>query len=92
MGPGTLLTASVVIALAAVLVQMLLLVTVGGGLVGTWVTLFFAAFGIGGIFPATMSSGQSLGRERPGPRPPCSAPHCARCSSYARGGGSGTRE
>jgi DHA1 family bicyclomycin/chloramphenicol resistance-like MFS transporter len=66
LGPGTLLTASVVIALAAVLLQVLLLVTVGGGLVGTWVTLFFAAFGIGGIFPATMSSGQSLGREASG--------------------------
>ncbi|MER5218564.1 multidrug effflux MFS transporter [Streptomyces sp. NPDC002838] len=62
----TLLTASVVIASAAVLVQVLLLVTVGGGLAGTWVTLFFAVFGIGGIFPAAMSSGQSLGREASG--------------------------
>ncbi|WP_217237570.1 multidrug effflux MFS transporter [Streptomyces sp. AC555_RSS877] len=66
LGQGALLTASVVIASAAVLVQVLLLVTVGGGLVGTWVTLFFAAFGIGGIFPATMSMGQSLGREASG--------------------------
>jgi Bcr/CflA subfamily drug resistance transporter len=62
----TLLSASVVVAVAAVLVQVLLLVTVGGSLAGTWVTLFFAAFGIGGIFPASMSLGQSLGREASG--------------------------
>jgi Bcr/CflA subfamily drug resistance transporter len=63
---GTLLSASVAVAVAAVLVQVLLLVTVGGSLAGVWVTLFFAAFGIGGIFPATMSLGQSLGREASG--------------------------
>jgi DHA1 family bicyclomycin/chloramphenicol resistance-like MFS transporter len=63
---GTLLTASVAVAVAAVLVQVLLLPTVGGSLAGTWVTLFFAAFGIGGIFPASMSMGQSLGREASG--------------------------
>ncbi|MBB5792696.1 multidrug effflux MFS transporter [Streptomyces caelestis] len=63
---GTLLSASVAVAVAAVLVQVLLLVTVGGSLAGTWVTLFFAAFGIGGIFPASMSLGQSLGREASG--------------------------
>ncbi|MDT0566340.1 multidrug effflux MFS transporter [Streptomyces sp. DSM 3412] len=63
---GTLLSASVVVALVAVLVQVLLLVTVGGSLAGTWVTLLFAAFGIGGVFPASMSLGQSLGREASG--------------------------
>ncbi|MBD9722448.1 multidrug effflux MFS transporter [Streptomyces caniscabiei] len=63
---GTLLSASVAVALVAVLVQVLLLATVGGSLAGTWVTLFFAAFGIGGVFPASMSLGQSLGREASG--------------------------
>ncbi|GAA3791185.1 multidrug effflux MFS transporter [Streptomyces phyllanthi] len=63
---GTLLSASVGVAVAAVVVQVLLLVSVGGSLAGTWVTLFFAAFGIGGIFPAGMSLGQSLGREASG--------------------------
>jgi len=62
----TLLSASVAVASAAALLQVVLLVTVGGSLTGTWVCLFFAAFGIGGIFPASMSLGQSLGRETSG--------------------------
>ncbi|WNE95161.1 multidrug effflux MFS transporter [Streptomyces luomodiensis] len=66
MALGTLLSASVVVASAAVLLQVLLLATVGGSLAGTWVTVFFAAFGIGGVFPATMSLGQSFGREASG--------------------------
>ncbi|MEU2744891.1 hypothetical protein ABZ613_01135 [Streptomyces collinus] len=45
---------------------MALLLTVGGGLTGTWICLFLVACGIGGIFPATMSLGQSLGRESSG--------------------------
>ncbi|WP_405864177.1 multidrug effflux MFS transporter [Streptomyces sp. NBC_00005] len=63
---GTLLSASVAVALVAALLQVVLLLTVGGSLTGTWVCLFFAAFGIGGIFPASMSLGQSLGREASG--------------------------
>ncbi|WAP54779.1 multidrug effflux MFS transporter [Streptomyces sp. S465] len=66
MALGTLLSASVAVASAAVLLQVLLLATVGGSLAGTWVTVFFAAFGIGGVFPATMSLGQSFGREASG--------------------------
>ncbi|MEU4896887.1 multidrug effflux MFS transporter [Streptomyces sp. NPDC044780] len=66
MALGTLLSASIVVASAAVLLQVLLLATVGGSLAGTWVTVFFAAFGIGGVFPATMSLGQSFGREASG--------------------------
>lgn len=63
---GTLLSASVAVASAAALFQVVLLLTVGGSLIGTWVCLFFVAFGIGGIFPASMSLGQSLGRETSG--------------------------
>lgn len=63
---GTLLAASVALSVLAVAVLVLLLATVGGTLAGTWVTLFFAAFGIGGVFPATMSLGQSLGRTASG--------------------------
>ncbi|WP_024800651.1 multidrug effflux MFS transporter [Nocardia sp. BMG51109] len=63
---GTLLSASIAIAAAAVVVHVLLLATVGGSLAATWICLFCTAFGIGGIMPGSMSLGQMLGRPATG--------------------------
>ena len=63
---GTLLTAALGLAATAVLVHVLLLVTVGGSVAGTWICLFCTTFGIGGIIPGCMSLGQSLGRPATG--------------------------
>lgn len=63
---NTLLTAGVAIAVAGVIAQVVLIATVGAGLTGTWICLFVTLAGIGMIFPAAMSLGQTLGREAPG--------------------------
>ncbi|WP_234382968.1 multidrug effflux MFS transporter [Streptomyces dysideae] len=63
---GTLLAAGVAVALAGTLLQVALLAADVGGLAGTWACLFVTLFGIGSIFPASMTLGQSLGREASG--------------------------
>ncbi|WP_200302096.1 multidrug effflux MFS transporter [Streptomyces adelaidensis] len=63
---NTLLTAGICVSALGTLAQVLLVVTVGESLVGTWVTLFVTVAGIGLIFPAAMSLGQALGRTTPG--------------------------
>lgn len=63
---NTLLTAGVGVAALGALAQVLLVVTVGETLAGTWATLFVTVGGIGLVFPASMSIGQTLGRGAPG--------------------------
>ncbi|MFK0150635.1 multidrug effflux MFS transporter [Streptomyces sp. NPDC090493] len=63
---NTLLSAGVGIALLGALAQVLLLVTVGETLAGTWTALFVTAGGIGLVFPSAMSIGQAVGRAAPG--------------------------
>ncbi|WP_217553524.1 multidrug effflux MFS transporter [Streptomyces sp. GbtcB6] len=63
---NTLLSAGVGIALLGALAQVLLVVTVGETLAGTWTTLFVTAGGIGLVFPSAMSIGQAVGRTAPG--------------------------
>ncbi|MFG2957263.1 hypothetical protein ACGF5O_26510 [Streptomyces sp. NPDC048291] len=63
---NTLLSAGVGIALLGALAQVLLAVTVGESLAGTWSTLFVTAGGIGLVFPSAMSIGQTVGRTAPG--------------------------
>ncbi|MER7184023.1 multidrug effflux MFS transporter, partial [Streptomyces hyaluromycini] len=63
---NTLLSAGVGIALLGALAQVLLVVTVGETLAGTWATLFVTAGGIGLVFPSAMSIGQAVGRTAPG--------------------------
>ncbi|MFB6849649.1 multidrug effflux MFS transporter [Streptomyces sp. NPDC056373] len=63
---NTLLTAGVGIAALGAVAQVLLVVTLGETLAGTWITLFVTVAGIGLVFPAVMSIGQTLGREAPG--------------------------
>ncbi|MEU6201692.1 multidrug effflux MFS transporter [Streptomyces sp. NPDC047061] len=63
---NTLLSAGVGIALLGALAQVLLVVTVGETLAGTWATLFVTAGGIGLVFPSAMSIGQAAGRTAPG--------------------------
>lgn len=63
---NTLLLAGVGVALAGALAQVLLVATVGDTVVGTWISLFVVTTGIGMIFPASMSLGQTLGRATPG--------------------------
>lgn len=46
--------------------QVLLVVSGGESLVGTWVTLFVTVSGIGMVFPAGMSISQAVGRGTPG--------------------------
>ncbi|MFF7468779.1 Bcr/CflA family efflux MFS transporter [Streptomyces sp. NPDC008092] len=69
-GRGTrlnaLLSAGVGIALLGALAQVLLVVTVGETLAGTWSSLFVTAGGIGLVFPSAMSIGQTVGRTAPG--------------------------
>jgi DHA1 family bicyclomycin/chloramphenicol resistance-like MFS transporter len=66
LGMGKLLGIGVGIALLGAVVQIVLVAAVGETLVGTWVSLFVTLHGIGLIFPATMSIGQSIGRAAPG--------------------------
>jgi DHA1 family bicyclomycin/chloramphenicol resistance-like MFS transporter len=63
---NTLLTLGVSVAAAGVIGQVLLIATVGSSLAGTWCCLFVALAGIGMVFPASMSLGQTLGRHAPG--------------------------
>ncbi|MEU4657560.1 multidrug effflux MFS transporter [Streptomyces sp. NPDC023723] len=63
---NTLLSAGVGIALLGALAQVLLVAAAGETLAGTWATLFVTCFGIGMVFPGTMSIGQSLARHAPG--------------------------
>ncbi|MFI2718343.1 multidrug effflux MFS transporter [Streptomyces collinus] len=63
---GTLLTAGVAVALVGTLSQVALLAADLGDLPGTWACLFVTLFGIGSVFPASMSLGQSLGRTASG--------------------------
>ncbi|WP_043663395.1 multidrug effflux MFS transporter [Streptomyces xylophagus] len=63
---NNLLVAGVGIAAVGALLQVLLVLTVGETLAGTWISLFVTAGGIGMVFPSTMSIGQTLGRSAPG--------------------------
>ncbi|GAA4812706.1 multidrug effflux MFS transporter [Streptomyces ziwulingensis] len=63
---NTLLSAGVGVVLLGALAQVLLVVAVGETLAGTWATLFVTCFGMGLVFPATMSLAQSLARHAPG--------------------------
>ncbi|WP_235034575.1 MFS transporter [Streptomyces sp. SLBN-115] len=63
---NTLLAAGVGVVLVGALAQVLLVLSVGESLVGTWVTLFVTASGIGLVFPGGMSIGQAVGRMAPG--------------------------
>ena len=63
---NTLLTAGVVLTSVGTVAQVVLRLTLGETLAGTWITLFITAGGIGLIFPATMSIGQTLARHAPG--------------------------
>ncbi|MEV0358670.1 multidrug effflux MFS transporter [Nocardia sp. NPDC050697] len=61
-----LLGCSIALGAAAALAHVLLVATVGGSPAITWGCLFFVAAGIGGVFPASMSLGQALGRHASG--------------------------
>ncbi|MET7486188.1 multidrug effflux MFS transporter [Streptomyces sp. NPDC005538] len=63
---NNLLMAGVGVAAIGALAQVLLVLTVGETLAGTWITLFITAGGIGMVFPSTLSIGQALGRSAPG--------------------------
>ncbi|MBK3564168.1 multidrug effflux MFS transporter [Streptomyces sp. MBT62] len=63
---NTLLTAAVGVAGIGALAQVVLVLTVGETLAGTWISLFVTAGGIGMVFPSTLSIGQALGRAAPG--------------------------
>ncbi|MEU0673838.1 hypothetical protein ABZ330_13255 [Streptomyces sp. NPDC006172] len=63
---NTLLTAGVSLAALGTLVQVVLVLTAGETLAGTWASLFVTVAAIGLIFPAVMSIAQTLGRRSPG--------------------------
>jgi hypothetical protein len=63
---NTLLTAGVAITSAGATAQVVLRVTLGETLAGTWITLFITVGGIGLIIPASMTIGQALTRQAPG--------------------------
>src|SRR6266702_3036739 len=63
---NTLLTAGVAIAASGALAQVVLRLTLGETLAGTWIALFVTITGVGLVFPATMSIGQALARHAPG--------------------------
>jgi Bcr/CflA subfamily drug resistance transporter len=63
---NTLLTAGVTIAATGAVAQVVLRLTLGETLAGTWITLFVTITGVGLVFPATMSIGQALARHAPG--------------------------
>ncbi|WP_189707212.1 MFS transporter [Streptomyces phaeofaciens] len=54
------------VVLIGALGQVLVVLTVGESLVGTWTALFVTVGGIGLVFPAAMTIGQTLGRAAPG--------------------------
>jgi DHA1 family bicyclomycin/chloramphenicol resistance-like MFS transporter len=62
----TLLSGAVAVAAGGAVLQALLLVTVGASMAGTWISLVVVQAGIGGMFPASISLGQLLGRENAG--------------------------
>ncbi|MBE1533614.1 MFS transporter [Actinomadura algeriensis] len=51
---------------AGAVAQALLVLLAGETFAGTWITLFVVLWGIGMLFPATMSLGRPLGRAAPG--------------------------
>ncbi|WSQ13293.1 multidrug effflux MFS transporter [Streptomyces sp. NBC_01231] len=63
---GGLLAAGAAVALAGTLLQVMVLAADGGALAGTWACMFISLFGIGIVFPASVSLGQSLGRKASG--------------------------
>ncbi|WP_405665921.1 multidrug effflux MFS transporter [Streptomyces sp. NBC_01166] len=63
---NTLLVAGVGVAALGALARVLLVAGAGETLAGTWICLFMTMSGIGMVFPATMSLGQTLGRGAPG--------------------------
>lgn len=63
---NTLLCVGVGISVAGAVTQLVLLAAVGETLAGTWISLFVILLGVGLIFPATMTLGQTLGRGSPG--------------------------
>ena len=63
---NTLLTAGVALTSAGAAAQVLLRLTLGETLAGTWITLFITVGGIGLILPASMTIGQALTRQAPG--------------------------
>ncbi|MFD4522677.1 multidrug effflux MFS transporter [Streptomyces sp. NPDC058470] len=89
---NTLLTAGVCTAALGTLAQVLLVVSLGETLAGTWATLFVTMTGIGMVYPSTTSLGQTLGRPPRAPPPPSSAA-CSSCSapSPPRSSGSSAR-
>lgn len=63
---NSLLTLGVCVAALGAVTQVLLVLTVGETLAGTWVTLFVTVGGLGMVFPAVMSIAQTLGHRAPG--------------------------
>ncbi|KOG38564.1 multidrug effflux MFS transporter [Streptomyces resistomycificus] len=63
---NTLLVAGVGVSLLGALGQVVLVLSLGETLAGTWITLFVTVSGIGLVFPAGMSIGQTVGRTAPG--------------------------
>ncbi|MDI3387832.1 multidrug effflux MFS transporter [Streptomyces sp. B-S-A8] len=63
---NTLLVSGVSIAALGAVAQLVLLGVAGETFTGTWVCLFVTMVGVGLTFPATMSIGQTLGRQAPG--------------------------
>ncbi|GAA3564019.1 multidrug effflux MFS transporter [Amycolatopsis ultiminotia] len=63
---NTLLVCAVVVAAAGGLAQVLSVVAFGESFAATWITLFVVLAGVGMIFPATMSLGQTIGSTAPG--------------------------
>ncbi|MER7396430.1 multidrug effflux MFS transporter [Streptomyces sp. NPDC000151] len=63
---NVLLVAGVALALVGALAQVVVLAVAGETFAGTWLSLFVTTCGIGLVFPATMSLGQTLGRSAPG--------------------------
>ncbi|WP_344243696.1 multidrug effflux MFS transporter [Actinocorallia libanotica] len=61
-----LLTAATVLSLLGAAAQAAITAAAGETLAGTWITLFLAVGGIGMLFPAAMTLGQTLGRAAPG--------------------------
>jgi len=61
-----LLSCALGLATLGALLQVALVAAVGETFAGTWISLFLVTSGLGMIFPATMSLGQSLGRAAPG--------------------------
>ena len=63
---NTLLTIGVGLATAGALAQVVLRLTVGESLAGTWITLFVSIGSLGLILPSTAGIGQALARHAPG--------------------------